>query len=190
MFTPYLSDLQYLATVQLNYCKKYKHNKILCITFSLLYVVYTILMIWTLKVFKYTSNILSHMILYTLYSVSTAAVWFYCAILVSTFNKLRTIIWTSDLYASIVQHTYMIICHSKPVRPLQFNYVSYELFLEKKSCQTPKKKKNKVIFGVLRTKVVLKFSVRLQKKKEKKSASFKNILCKCDSINYRKLSLL
>ena len=54
------------------------------------------------------------------------------------------------------------------VRPLQFNYLSYELFLEKKSCQTPKKKKKKVIFGVLRTKVVLKFSVRLQKKKEKK----------------------
>ena len=76
------------------------------------------------------------------------------------------------------------------VRPLQFNYLSYELFLEKKSCQTPKKKKKKVIFGVLRTKVDLKFSVRLQKKKKKKSASFKNILCKCDSINYRKLLLL
>ena len=74
------------------------------------------------------------------------------------------------------------------LRPLQFNYLSYELFLGKKSCQTPKKKKKKVIFGVLRTKVVLKFSVRLQKKK--KSASFKNILCKCDLINYRKLSLL
>ena len=53
------------------------------------------------------------------------------------------------------------------LRPLQFNYLSYELFLEKKSCQTPKKKKKKVIFGVLRTKVVLKFSVRLQKKKKK-----------------------
>ena len=73
------------------------------------------------------------------------------------------------------------------VRTLQFNYLSYKLFLEKKSCQTPKKKKKKVTFGVLRTKVVLKFSVRLQKKK---SASFKNILCKGDSINYRKLSLL
>ena len=65
------------------------------------------------------------------------------------------------------------------IRPLQFNYLSYEHFLEKKSCQTPKKKEKKVIFGVLRTKVVLKFSVRLQKKK-KKSASFKNILCKCE----------
>ena len=50
--------------------------------------------------------------------------------------------------------------------PLQFNYLSYELFLEKKSCQTPKKKEKKVFFGVLRTKVVLKFSVRLQKKKK------------------------
>ena len=74
------------------------------------------------------------------------------------------------------------------IRPLQFNYLSYELFLEKESCQTPKKKEKKVTFGVLRTKVVLKFSVRLKKKK--KSASFKNILCKGDSINYRKLSLL
>ena len=27
------------------------------------------------------------------------------------------------------------------LRPFQFNYLSYELFLEKKSCQTPKKKK-------------------------------------------------
>ena len=51
-------------------------------------------------------------------------------------------------------------------RPLQFNYLSYKLFLEKKSCQTPKKKEKKVTFGVLRTKVVLKFSVRLQKKKK------------------------
>ena len=54
------------------------------------------------------------------------------------------------------------------VRPLQFNYLSFELFLKKKSCQTPKKKKKKVNFGVLRTKVVWKFSVRLQKKKKKK----------------------
>ena len=46
------------------------------------------------------------------------------------------------------------------IRPLQFNYLSYELFLEKKSCQTPKKKEKKVTFSVLRTKVVLKFSVR------------------------------
>ena len=29
------------------------------------------------------------------------------------------------------------------LRPLQFNYLSYKLFLEKKSCQTPKKKKKK-----------------------------------------------
>ena len=61
-----------------------------------------------------------------------------------------------------------ISTYGKLFRPLQFNYLSYELFLEKKSCQTPKKKKKKVNFGVLRTKVVLKFSVRLQKKKKKK----------------------
>ena len=29
------------------------------------------------------------------------------------------------------------------IRPLQFNYLPYKLFLEKKSCQTPKKKKEK-----------------------------------------------
>ena len=54
------------------------------------------------------------------------------------------------------------------IRPLQFNYLSYELFRKNKSCQTPKKKKKKVDFGVLRTKVVEIFSVRLQKKKKKK----------------------
>ena len=59
---------------------------------------------------------------------------------------------------------------------LQFNYLSYELFLEKKSCQTPKKEKKKVDFGVLRMKVVWKFSVRLQKL-FLKSARFKNIHC-------------
>ena len=53
------------------------------------------------------------------------------------------------------------------IRPLQFNYLSYELFLEKKSCQTQKKRKKKVDFGVLRTKVVWKLSVRLKKKKKK-----------------------
>ena len=73
------------------------------------------------------------------------------------------------------------------LRPLQFNYLSYELFFEKENpVRLKKKKKKKVIFGVLRTKVALKFSVRLQKK----SASFKNILCKGDSINYRKLALM
>ena len=61
-----------------------------------------------------------------------------------------------------------IFYYKGQLRPLQFNYLSYKLFLEKKSCQTPKKKKKKVIFGVLRTKVVLKISVRLQKKKKKK----------------------
>ena len=60
-------------------------------------------------------------------------------------------------------------------------------FFGKKILSDSKKKEKKVINSVLRTKVVLKFSVRLQKKKKK---SLKNILCKWDSINYRKLSLL
>ena len=68
------------------------------------------------------------------------------------------------------------VCWYSLFRPLQFNYLSYELFLEKRFCQTPKKKEKKVDLGVLRTKVVWKFSVRLQKKK-KKSSSFKNIHC-------------
>ena len=52
------------------------------------------------------------------------------------------------------------------LRPLQFNYLSYELFLEKKSCQTPKKKKKSHLW-CLTDEVVLKFSVRLKKKKKK-----------------------
>ena len=58
-------------------------------------------------------------------------------------------------------------CFSWPFRPLQFNYLSYELFRKKNPVRL-KKKKKKVDFGVLRTKVVEKFSVRLQKKKIKK----------------------
>ena len=60
-------------------------------------------------------------------------------------------------------------------------------FFWKKNPVRLQKIRKKVTFGVLRTKVVLKFSVRLQKKK---SASIKNILCKGDLINYRKLSML
>ena len=63
-------------------------------------------------------------------------------------------------------NVFVLDIFSSRLRPLQFNYLSYKLFLEKKSCQTPKKKEKKVTFGVLRTKVVLKFSVRLQKKKK------------------------
>ena len=48
------------------------------------------------------------------------------------------------------------------LRPLQFNYLSYKLFLEKNPVRL-KKKRKKVTFAVLRTKVVLKFSVRLPK---------------------------
>ena len=46
------------------------------------------------------------------------------------------------------------MCNLRYVRPLQFNNLSYELFLEKKVCQTPKKIIIKVDYGVLRTKVV------------------------------------
>ena len=48
---------------------------------------------------------------------------------------------------SLAAH-YLPCCDYIIVRPLQFNYLSYELFWRKKSCQTPKKKKKKVIFGV------------------------------------------
>ena len=37
------------------------------------------------------------------------------------------------------------------LRPLQFNYLSHKLYLEKKSCQTPKKNRKKIDFGVLQT---------------------------------------
>ena len=39
--------------------------------------------------------------------------------------------------------------------------------MDKKYCQTPKKLKIKVDFGVLRTKVVWRVSVRLKKKEKK-----------------------
>ena len=70
---------------------------------------------------------------------------------------------------SIISKKYPIVSlrFKISIRPLQFNYLSYELFLEKKSCQTQKKRKKKVDFGVLRTKVVWKLSVRLKKKKKK-----------------------
>ena len=38
-------------------------------------------------------------------------------------------------------HHVSLVNIQKYIRPLQFNYLSYKLFLEKKSCQTPKKKK-------------------------------------------------
>ena len=60
-------------------------------------------------------------------------------------------------------------CWTFPLRPLQFNYLSYELFLEKKSCQTTKKKEKKShLWTVLRTKVVWNFLSDSKKKKEKK----------------------
>ena len=58
--------------------------------------------------------------------------------------------------------------------------------MEKKSCQTPKKKSPLVSYEHSGFEIFC----QTPKKKEEKSASFKNILCKGDSINYRKLSLL
>ena len=74
--------------------------------------------------------------------------------------------WDFMGYLSLYLLTYLYFHFHIYLRPLQFNYLSYELFLEKKFCQTPKQKKKKVTFSVLRTKLVLKFSVRLQKKKK------------------------
>ena len=80
--------------------------------------------------------------------------------------------------------------HLVSLRPIQFNYLSYKLFLEKNPVKLQKKKKKKksplVPYG---RKWFWNF-LSDSKKKKKKSASFKNILCKGDSVNYRKLSLL
>ena len=79
-----------------------------------------------------------------------------------------------------------VLSDSKKKKKVTFGVLRMKVVL--KFSVRLQKKKIEVTLGVLRTKVVLKFSVRLQKKK--KSASFKNIPCKGDSINYRKLSLL
>ena len=74
------------------------------------------------------------------------------------------------------------------LRPLQFNYLSYELFWKKNPVRLQKKRKKSHLWCLTDESV---FEIFCQTpKKKKKSASFKNILCKCDSINYRKLSLL
>ena len=121
-----------------------------------------------------------------------------------TFNINRKI-WYPSTHPCLQIYLTSVVCTSAPILLLKIKLdskVFFEsilghsnlitcltsFFLEKKSCQTQKKKNRKVTFGVLRPKVVLKFSVRLKKKK--KSASFKNIVCKGDSINYRKLLLL
>ena len=51
------------------------------------------------------------------------------------------------------------------IRPLKFNYLSYELFLRKKSCQTPKKKRKKSTL------------VSYGRKWFRNFLSFKNIYC-------------
>ena len=52
-------------------------------------------------------------------------------------------------------------------RPLQFNYLSYELFLEKKSCQTPKKRKKSHLW-CLTDESGFKIFCQTPKKKKKK----------------------
>ena len=55
-------------------------------------------------------------------------------------NFLRTLLNNQPLLMSLtflVSYT-LVFFH---LRPFQFNYLSYKLFLEKKSCQTPKKVK-------------------------------------------------
>ena len=73
-------------------------------------------------------------------------------------------------FAILLQWLYLFI------RPLQFNNLSYKLFLEKKILSDSKKKKKKVTFGVLRTKWFSNFLSDFKKK-----GSYKNILCKGDS---------
>ena len=52
-------------------------------------------------------------------------------------------LYCQNIFISTVEPDGYVIGNSKHkwVRPLQFNYLSYKLFLEKKSCQTQKKKK-------------------------------------------------
>ena len=54
------------------------------------------------------------------------------------------------------------------VRPFQFNYLSYKLFLEKKSCQTPKKKKKKSHLWCLTDESGFEIFCQTPKKKKKK----------------------
>ena len=53
------------------------------------------------------------------------------------------------------------------VRPLQFNYLSYKLFLEKKSCQTPKKKEKKSHLWCLTDESGFEIFCQTPKKKKK-----------------------
>ena len=75
----------------------------------------------------------------------------------------------------------------KVLRPLHFNYLSYELFFGKKYCQTPKKKGKKSQLWCFTDESGFEIFCQTQKKK---SASFKNIHCMGDLIHYSKLSML
>ena len=55
----------------------------------------------------------------------------------------------------------------KDIRPLQFNYLSYKLFLEKKSCQTPKKKRKKSHLWCLMDESGFEIFCQAPKKKKK-----------------------
>ena len=57
---------------------------------------------------------------------------------------------------------------SSIIRPLQFNYLSYELFLEKKSCQTQKKSHLRCLTDESGFEIFLSDS----KKKKKKKCKF------------------
>ena len=61
-----------------------------------------------------------------------------------------------------VGHTHVLL------RPLQFNHLSYELFLEKKSCQTPKKKKKKSHLWCVTDESGFEIFCQTPKKKKKK----------------------
>ena len=88
-------------------------------------------------------------------------------------NSPLNIFWTLTLLTSYFQK-----CEGSRRYPQESVVWIYDTFennlghsnlitFGKKILSDSKKKEKKVIFGVLRTKVVLKFSVRLQKKKKK-----------------------
>ena len=88
-------------------------------------------------------------------------------------------------YLSLKKNDFSLERNNFSIRPLQFNYLSYELFLEKKILSDSKKKEKKSSLVSYGRKW---FRTFLSDSKKKKSASFKNILCKCDSINCSRAS--
>ena len=72
-------------------------------------------------------------------------------------------------------------------RPFQFNYLSYDLFFGKILSDSPPPQKKKSRLWCFADERGLEIFCQTPKKK---GASFKNIHCKGDSINYRNLSML